>query len=219
MTPDDSDDDGGGADSDGSEILFGLPPAHTDHGLPATYFQEGGGAELGGADGSGSDDGLCLEENANCPLSTLIMGVCDAAIDDDDDEGELQLEENSGATSAAGVEQQHDGHEDGHGASHAHTSTFDVEDAAVNDILQEGNILMGTCMMACDESTEQPCAFCAETAATNAVNAWMREAQRASKKAEAQRERERALQKEQLAAWEAVERAAEARERNGTASE
>ena len=43
MTPDDSDDDGG-ADSDGSEILFGLPPAHTDHGLPATYFQEGGGA-------------------------------------------------------------------------------------------------------------------------------------------------------------------------------
>ena len=89
----------------------------------------------------------------------------------------------------------------------------------MNDILQEGNILMGTCVMACDESTEQPCAFCAETAATNAVNAWMREAQRASKKAEAQRERERALQKEQLAAWEAVERAAEARERNGTASE
>ena len=217
MTPDESEDDG--ADSDGSEILFGLPPAHTDHGLPDTYFQEGGAAELGGADGSGSDDGLCLEENANSPLSTLTMGVCDAAIDDDDDEGELQLEENSGATSAAGVEQPHDGHDDGHGDSHAHTSTLDVEDAAVNDILQEGNILMGTCMMACDESTEQPCAFCAETAATNAVNAWMREAQRASKKAEAQRERERALQKEQLAAWEAVERAAEARERNGTASE
>ena len=217
MTPDESEDDG--ADSDGSEILFGLPPAHTDHGLPDTYFQEGGAAELGGADGSGSDDGLCLEENANSPLSTLMMGVCDAAIDDDDDEGELQLEENSGATSAAGVEQPHDGHDDGHGDSHAHTSTLDVEDAAVNDILQEGNILMGTCVMACDESTEQPCAFCAETAATNAVNAWMREAQRASKKAEAQRERERALQKEQLAAWEAVERAAEARERNGTASE
>ena len=178
--PDDADD---GADSDGSEVLFGLPPPAFHHGLDDA-------AIAGHAVASdGEEEQLTLEENEEC----------------EEQEEPLRLETNLASLAVVAAERGRDDDDHHHDD---HSDDHDDDGFAAAAALALG---CGTCEHQHDASAAgQQCKICVETVAREAADSWMRAAQRASRQAAEARAAREAKVAEQEAAWRAAERAVEA---------